>query len=318
MPGERGAPTRPVRVAVIDSGIDAAALGRPSPELTARRFAVARHDGQRGEFRRDAGGSSGPQAIGGHVVTAASAPPGLAVCALPPVPDRLGHGTDVARLILAAAPQAALIDAQVFADGRPVSAAAVAAAIDWAVGQGAELINLSLGLREDHWALRHACAAASAAGVLLVASSPARGGAVYPAAYPGVLAVTGDARCADGEWSLLDGPGAARGDVAGAQVGACPDGLPSLCGVSGRGANLPDRASTCPAGLASTPAPATGRSPRGGASYAAARVCGLAARWCQSQLPALASPGLAARLIDHLAAGAAYRGRERHYPEHAA
>lgn len=307
MPDEPSMPRRPVRVAVIDSGVDAAAVGRPESAVKARRFALGVRDGHGGEcVGGSEGGSEG--ATGAMVdalihatqgagtlrgiaardaIEAPAAPPAsadLAVRELPPVPDRLGHGTDVARLILAAAPEAELLSAQVFADGRPVSAAAVAAAIDWAVAQGADLINLSLGLREDHWALRHACASASAAGVLLVASTPARGSAVYPAAYPGVVAVTGDARCAEGEWSLLEMPAASCAGVPRAQLGACPDCRPA----------------------------------RGGASYAAARISGLAARWRQRQPVAPGDSVLAVRLIEHLAAGAAYRGRERRLPESAA
>lgn len=272
MRSELRLPGGPVRVAVIDSGIDPAALGRRPGALPSVRFA---------------GAAGNP---GGATVSE------LPVCELPPAPDRLGHGTAVARLILAAAPDVELLSAQVFADGGAVSAAAVAAAIDWAVAHGADLINLSLGLREDRWALRHACtsASASAAGVLLVASAPARGGAVYPAAYPGVVAVTGDARCAEGEWSLLAEPAAARvsafADLFDAQVGACPNGLPWA---------------------ASRPA-------SGGASYAAARICGLAARWLPGASAAASTGSLRDRFIDHLAAGAAYRGRERHRPEYAA
>ncbi|MFR0692982.1 hypothetical protein ACLUTX_26560 [Enterobacterales bacterium AE_CKDN230030158-1A_HGKHYDSX7] len=42
--------------------------------------------------------------------------------------------------------------------------------------------------------------------MLVCASSPARGEPVFPASYPGVIRVTGDARCAEGEWSWLDSP----------------------------------------------------------------------------------------------------------------
>jgi hypothetical protein len=50
--------------------------------------------------------------------------------------------------------------------------------------------------------------------VLLVAASPARGPAVFPAAYPGVLRVCGDARCGPGDVSGLGGEPA--------DFGACP------------------------------------------------------------------------------------------------
>lgn len=248
-------------VAIVDSGIDLAQIGNSPLVAGAVRFVVS------GDARR----------------------PGMQL--LPPLPDPVGHGTDVARLILAAAPGASLLSAQVFADRRPVSADAVAAGILWGVAQGAQLINLSLGLREDRWALRHACAAAQAAGVLLVASSPARGGPVFPAAYPGVLAVTGDARCAPGEWSLIEPPPSGRSPADGVLVGICPNG------------------------------PATGvrqgapRLATAGASFAAARLCGVAAAWWACQASGAAS---AAAFLDYLDAGAAHRGRERYPKEHAA
>jgi len=41
------------------------------------------------------------------------------------------------------------------------------------------------------------------AGCIIVAATPARGASVYPAAYPGVIRATGDARCAPHELSAL-------------------------------------------------------------------------------------------------------------------
>ncbi|WP_166363952.1 subtilisin-like serine protease QhpE [Pseudomonas akapageensis] len=119
-------------------------------------------------------------------------------------PDSLGHGSAVLAAIAQRAPDAQFCVAQVF-DARGVtSALQIAAAIDWLVGCNVRLINLSLGLRQDRDLLRQACAAAQAAGVMLCASSPAQGEAVYPASYPGVVRVTGDARCLAEQWSWLD------------------------------------------------------------------------------------------------------------------
>lgn len=126
-------------------------------------------------------------------------------------PDRLGHGTAVARLILDAAPGVRLLAAQVFDDRPAASPAAVAAALDWLVGEGARLVNMSVGLTADRAVLRAACARAIAAGVLAVASVPAIGPTVFPAAYPGVLRVTGDARCRGEEIAVLPGDRAAFG-----------------------------------------------------------------------------------------------------------
>ncbi len=119
--------------------------------------------------------------------------------------DRFGHGSALARIILEAAPEARLLDAQVFHTCIATTPAAVAAGLDWLVGAGARIVNMSFGLRHDREVLRRACAEASAAGIILMAAAPARGAMVYPAGYAGVVKVSGDARCAPGEVSTLGG-----------------------------------------------------------------------------------------------------------------
>jgi len=138
-------------------------------------------------------------------------------CEAPHGPS-LPHGECVAALVLDAAPTACLLDARVATAARPATPRLVAAAIDWCVAEGARVVNLSLGLADDRRVLREACERAVGQGVLLVAAAPARGAPVYPARYPGVFAVSGDARCAPGEWSRLD-PASATG----AAWGTCPD-----------------------------------------------------------------------------------------------
>lgn len=118
-------------------------------------------------------------------------------------PDRLGHGSAVSRAIRQLAPDVELYLAQVFAERLATSAAQVAAALDWLSGQGVELVNLSLGLRHDRPALRAACARAADRGIIVCASAPARGAPVYPAFYPRVLRMTGDARCRADQFSWL-------------------------------------------------------------------------------------------------------------------
>jgi len=83
------------------------------------------------------------------------------------------------------------------------TAAALAAAIDWSVREGANLIHMSLGLREARQILAKAVAAAVEAGCIIVASTPARGEGTYPARYAGVIRATGDARCQRDEISDL-------------------------------------------------------------------------------------------------------------------
>lgn len=159
----------PVRVGILDSGV------RRDAGLTlagTRRFAA----GPNSEIQTD---------------------PGLE--------DATGHGTGVTRLIAAAAPRAALIHAQVFGASFETAPALVAAGLDWLVEQSVGIVNMSFGLRADRPLLERSCAAALNAGVVLVAAAPAQGPPCYPAAYDGVIAVTGDARCATGEVSDLKG-----------------------------------------------------------------------------------------------------------------
>ncbi|NYH10810.1 subtilisin-like serine protease QhpE [Pseudomonas moraviensis] len=133
--------------------------------------------------------------------------------------DPLGHGSAVIEAISRRAPAAQICVAQVFDQRGVTSALQIASAIDWLVAQDVRLINLSLGLRQDRSLLREACAAAVAHGVLLCASSPAQGAAVFPASYPQVLRVTGDARCTDEQWSWLD---SAQADFAACVRGTYP------------------------------------------------------------------------------------------------
>jgi hypothetical protein len=123
--------------------------------------------------------------------------------------DAIGHGSSMARTILAAAPAARIVNAQVFRDSITAPSAVIAAALDWVVEQGARVVNLSFGLRQDREVLRVACEAARTAGAVLLAASPARGPAVFPASYPGVIRVSGDARCNDDGVSIL---GSAQAD----------------------------------------------------------------------------------------------------------
>lgn len=147
--------------------------------------------------------------------------------------DRLGHGTRTLLAMAAQAPAARFAVAQVFGDALRTDMATVARAVDWLVGEGVALINLSLGVQQDHPPLRDACERALARGCLLIASTPARGGPVYPAAYPGVIRVTGDARCGPGQHSALGLPHA--------DFGACvlpPDGDRAHAGASLGSAHL--------------------------------------------------------------------------------
>jgi hypothetical protein len=140
--------------------------------------------------------------------------------------DPTGHGSRVAGLIAGGRPEVEFVLAQVFESERPTSVAAVAAAVDWCLAEGANLLHLSLGLAADRAPLAVAIARAADAGCLVVAATPARGAPVYPAAYSGVIRATGDARCGPEEISRL----------ATATFGGCV--RPGRGSAGGRGASI--------------------------------------------------------------------------------
>lgn len=187
----------PVRVGLVDTGLDSAGAGRVGEALLASRG-----------FAWDDANAT--------------------VTGIESAPDTLGHGSALATTVIATVPEVQLLMAQVFFGHWRTRPAQVAAAIDWLCASGAQVINLSLGLRADRPVLQQACANALASGVILVASSPARGEAVFPAAYAGVIRATGDARCDSTQVSWLataqaDVGGhvtAVGGAVAGASAGA--------------------------------------------------------------------------------------------------
>lgn len=144
-------------------------------------------------------------------------------------PDPLGHGSAVLAHILHAAPGARFCVAQVFHERPVTSAAQIAAAVRWLIAQRVRVVNLSLGVRADRAALREACADAVAAGIVVCASSPAQGAGVFPASYPGVVRVTGDARCAAHQWSWLD---TAQADFGAVVMGHVPH-MPGIANERG-------------------------------------------------------------------------------------
>lgn len=111
--------------------------------------------------------------------------------------DRLGHGTAVAAAIHEKAPGAAIIPVRVFDRELSATIEALVAAIHWAAGARAALINLSLGTLNPAHAdrLGDAIAMASSAGALIVAAAPDPENSWLPGSLPGVFAVELDWAC---------------------------------------------------------------------------------------------------------------------------
>lgn len=82
-----------------------------------------------------------------------------------------GHGTAIASLIHAVAPRAKLLAVRVIDDECNGSAFALASGIVRAVDAGADVLNLSLGAREDNDAVEDALAYALAHGTVVVAAA---------------------------------------------------------------------------------------------------------------------------------------------------
>ncbi|MBI3757374.1 MAG: S8 family serine peptidase [Deltaproteobacteria bacterium] len=127
--------------------------------------------------------------------------------------DRRGHGTALAGILRAKAPQAELYAVKIFRDPRTphdtltTSITVLEAGLCWAVEHGMHLINLSLGTTNpDHRErLTAIVAQANTQGALLIASSPPERTDTLPAALPGVIGVAGDDACAWGEHYYLGG-----------------------------------------------------------------------------------------------------------------
>lgn len=111
--------------------------------------------------------------------------------------DRIGHGTAVAAAILEKAPEVELVAVRVFDRTLATSADVLAHAISWAAGQGARLINLSLGTSNPARAavLGGAVADAVAAGAIVVSAAEAEGVRWLPGSLPNVVGVTLDPSC---------------------------------------------------------------------------------------------------------------------------
>ncbi len=113
--------------------------------------------------------------------------------------DDNGHGTHVAGIIgainnaigvVGVAPKVSLMPVKVLGANGSGYYSDIIEGIDWAVANGAKVINMSLGGTSDVQSLHDAVIRAHDAGVSVVAAAGNSGGAViYPAAYPEVIAV---------------------------------------------------------------------------------------------------------------------------------
>ncbi|WP_345977853.1 hypothetical protein [Sulfurimonas sp. HSL3-7] len=117
---------------------------------------------------------------------------------------RFKHGDTVGAIITEAA-NVALYDIQVFDERLATTPLHVLGALEYMMEKKVDLIHLSLGLKTNYREIESLCEALIEKGVAIVASFPRAGAEfVYPASYDGVISVTSDGMCAEGEVSLLN------------------------------------------------------------------------------------------------------------------
>jgi subtilisin family serine protease len=110
------------------------------------------------------------------------------------VPDgeAYGHGTFVSSVVLMTAPDAKVFPIRALNGDGIGNSFAIAAALYYAVGAGADAINLSVGMPLETQAISEAVYNAIDAGIPVVCPTGNAGteASIYPAAYDGVFAVT--------------------------------------------------------------------------------------------------------------------------------
>jgi subtilisin family serine protease len=154
----------PVRIAVIDSGVQAA---HPHVNGVAGGVAITANGREDREFS-----------------------------------DRLGHGTAVTSVIREKAPDAAIFAVKIFHDSLATRIQPLIRALDWSVENGMHLINLSLGTSnpEHERVLLSAVERVRAKGILLVAAFEGSGVRWLPGALPGASPVALDWECPRDEY----------------------------------------------------------------------------------------------------------------------
>ncbi|MGW0432351.1 type VII secretion-associated serine protease mycosin [Micromonospora sp. NPDC003197] len=157
-----------VTVAVVDSGVDAGHPDLTGSVLSGNDFTGDRVDVLDGRTDLDGHGTAMAGLIAAH-----------------------GHGNGAGAL--GVAPQAKILSIRDTVSSK-MPGSDTEAGIRWAISQGVKVISLSLGAERDDAEMREAIQAAQRADIVVVAAAgnrPDDKKVIYPAAYPGVIAVGG-------------------------------------------------------------------------------------------------------------------------------
>lgn len=108
--------------------------------------------------------------------------------------DVMGHGTGVADVVSRLAPKCTIVPIRILDENISCTVESVTLAIEWAIDNGIDIINLSFGTtsvtQQSLKPLERACAYAAERGILLVAAQLNEGELSYPAALPSSVSVT--------------------------------------------------------------------------------------------------------------------------------
>jgi len=142
----------------------------------------------------DSGVESDHPAIGGRLVRSVRVDLGgeePVVVDDPEASDLVGHGTACAGIVHGLAPAADLISIRVLGPDNKGKGAAFAAGLEWAIGQGADVVNLSLSSKSEalYAAFHELADAAYFANVLLVSAANNVPGPSYPSLFAAVVSV---------------------------------------------------------------------------------------------------------------------------------
>jgi subtilisin family serine protease len=182
-----GATGRGLKIAVIDSGVNAR-----HPHICAATRGVVL--GEDEDASLETSPVTGSRAGSGRSFQLHSAA-GCSVAG--PADDDVGHGTAVTAAIQEKAPGAEYYAVKLFGTSLRTNTARLIQAIEWAIDQRMDLVNLSLGTPNfEHRAPLEALVEhAAAAGVLLVSARHTGQRPVLPGVLPGVIGV-------DVDWNL--------------------------------------------------------------------------------------------------------------------
>ena len=142
----------------------------------------------------DSGVERDHPAVGGRLIRSMRVEPGAdgpEVLEDPEGRDLVGHGTACAGIIHGIAPAAALVSVRVLGADNRAGGPAFAAALEWAIEQRFDVVNLSLSSRSEAMAERFHELADEAyfANTLLVAAANNVIGASYPSTFAAVVSV---------------------------------------------------------------------------------------------------------------------------------